>query len=70
MSHLADSVLKSWKTLNEFIDELREDQLKELIWWEVENKRRVDIVVRLHQRYAKLAAAREREELLAKCKLI
>ena len=66
MTHLADSVLKSWKTLNEFIGELREDQIKELIFWEIENKKRPDIVTRLHQRYTKLASDREREELLAK----
>lgn len=54
--------------MNEFIGELREDQLKELIWHEVENKKRPDIVMRLHQRYAKLAAEREREELLSKLK--
>jgi hypothetical protein len=66
MTHLADMVLRSWKTLNEFIGELREDQLKELIWWEIENKKRQDIVLRLHQRYAKLASEREREELLSK----
>lgn len=67
MSHLTDTVLKSWHTLNEFIGELREDQLKELIWHEVENGKREDIVERLHQRYAKLASARERTELLAMC---
>lgn len=63
---MIETILKSWKTLNEVIHELREDQLKELIWWEMENKKRKDIVERLHQRYAKLAAAREREELLSK----
>ena len=66
MTHLADMVLKSWKTLNELIGELREDQLKELIFWEVEHKKRPDIVTRLHQRYAALAANRERRELLDK----
>ena len=68
MTHISETVLKSWKTLNEVIDTLREDQIKELIFWEVEHKKREDIVVRLHQRYAKLAATREREELLEKLK--
>ena len=66
MSHLADSVLKSWHTLNEFIGKLREDQLKELIFHEMENGKRPDVVARLHQRFSKLASAREREELLSK----
>jgi hypothetical protein len=68
MTHTSETVLKSWKTLNEVIDTLREDQIKELIFWEVEHKKREDIVVRLHQRFNKLAAAREREELLAQIK--
>lgn len=66
MGNIADTVLKSWKTLNEVIETLREDQLKELIFWEIENKKRPDIVTRLHQRYAKLASARERQDLLEK----
>ena len=70
MTQLADTVLKSWKTLNEVIDELREDQIKELIFHEIENKRREDMVIRLHQRYNKLAAAREREELLSNCRMV
>lgn len=66
MTQMADEILKSWHTLNEVINTLREDQLKELIWWEVEHKKRQDVVVRLHQRYSKLAAQREREELILK----
>ncbi len=66
MTHLADTVLKSWHTLNELIGELREDQLKELIFHEMENGKRPDIVSRLHQRFSKLVSAREREELLSK----
>lgn len=67
MTHIADTILKSWHTLNKVIDDLREDQIKELIFHEVENKRREDIVIRLHQRYNKLASMREREELVAQC---
>ncbi len=70
MVHMADTVLKSWHTLNEFLGDLREDQIKELIYWELENKRREDVIERLHQRYSKLVASREREELLSQCKLI
>jgi hypothetical protein len=60
-------VLRSWHTLNEMIGELREDQLKELLQWEVSNKKRPDIVERLHQRYSTLVRDREREELLQQC---
>jgi hypothetical protein len=67
MSQIIDTVLKSWASVNECIPGLREDQLMELIQWEVKNKKRPDIVERLHQRYSKLVAAREREELLILC---
>jgi hypothetical protein len=68
MTTLAETVLRSWKTLNEVLNDLREDQLKELIFWELEHGKREDIVVRLHQRFNKLAVARERAELLAQIK--
>lgn len=68
MTMLAETVLRSWKTLNEVLNDLREDQLKELIFWELEHGKREDIVVRLHQRFNKLAVARERAELLAQIK--
>ena len=68
MTMLAETVLRSWKTLNEVLNDLREDQLKELIFWELDHGKREDIVVRLHQRFNKLAVARERAELLAQIK--
>ena len=70
MNTTPDVLLKSWAVLNQVIGSLREDQIKELIFWELEHKKRPDIVERLHQRFSKLVAAREREELLSKCKLI
>ena len=68
MTMLAETVLRSWKTLNEVLNDLREDQLKELIFWELEHGKREDIVVRLHQRFNKLAVARERAGVLAQIK--
>jgi hypothetical protein len=58
-----EQILRSWKTLNEFLTELREDQVKELMNLELNGKCREDIVERLHQRYTKLRMTRERVEL-------
>lgn len=58
-----ETILKSWKSLNEFLTEMREDQVKEMLEVELKTKCREDIVERLHQRYTKLRTARERLEL-------
>ena len=58
-----ETILKSWKSLNEFLTEMREDQVKEMLEMELKTKCREDIVERLHQRYTKLRTARERLEL-------
>jgi hypothetical protein len=68
MTTMHDTVLKSWKTLNELLPELREDQVRDLLNWELENGKRPDIVTRLHQRFSKLVGIREREELMARIK--
>ena len=61
-----EMILKSWHTLNEVLNELREDQVKSLLEYEMEYKCRSDIVWRLHQRFSKLRAVRERKELMCK----
>ena len=58
-------MLSSWKTLNKDLLNLREDQLKMLINFEVSTKKRPDMIARMHARYSKMQAARVRAELLA-----
>lgn len=60
---MIDLVLKNWRTLNETLATLREDQVKELLDYEMANRKRKDMITRLHQRYTMLRAARERKEL-------
>jgi len=58
-----EMILRSWKTLNEMMGELREDQLRDLIEIEQNHKGRKDVLLRLHQRYSMLRMKRERVEL-------
>ncbi len=58
------AMLSNWGKLNADIKELREDQLKSLINYEISTKARATFVERLHQRYCMLRDARERAELL------
>jgi hypothetical protein len=43
-----------------------EPEVKRLLEWEMANQRRLSIVKRLHQRFTRLRAARERAELMAR----
>lgn len=61
-----DMILRSWHTLNEILVTLREDQVKELLDHELQNKRRPDVAERLHQRLTKLRTTRERLEIKEK----
>ena len=58
-------VLHNWTSLQFSLTDLREDQVKELLDYELENSKRPSFVERLHQRYSVLRAARERAELLS-----
>lgn len=58
----------NWRTLNNILDTLTEAQVLEMLTEERSNKRRVSILIRLHQRYSSLRTARERLELLAEVK--
>lgn len=62
---LVIQMLDSWATLNKDVGKLREDQIKNLINYEVSTKRRAVMIDRLHQRFAKLRNQRERLELKA-----
>ena len=56
----------NWHDLNAILPLQSEEQVLRLLTEEVERRKRVSFIVRLHQRYTSLRAARERKELLAK----
>lgn len=59
-------VFESWKQMQAVLTTLTEEELRESINFEISTYGRVAIISRLHQRYAKLRAARERELLVRK----
>lgn len=63
MNELLIPMLASWKVLNQGLRNLREDQVKDLLDYEMMTTKRKDILVRLHQRYWKLRGQRELSEL-------
>lgn len=58
-------VLHNWTELQARLTDLREDQVKELLDYELETSQRPSFVERLHQRYNTLRVSRERAELLS-----
>ena len=54
----------NWRSLNNILDTLPEDEVLRLLIAERGSRRRVSILTRLHQRYCSLRAARERIEIL------
>jgi len=58
--------LTNWTTLNIMLHTLSEDRLRELLTYEVNNKKRKEFVIRLHRRQCTLRASRERAALLKK----
>lgn len=56
--------LRSWPTFNTTLSVLDEGVVKALMEHECANKRRVMFMERLHQRYTKLRAGRERITML------
>lgn len=60
----------NWRSLNNILDTLPEDEVLRLLNEERGTKRRVTILTRLHQRYCSLRAARERIEILGEAKAV
>lgn len=54
----------NWRSLNQKLNMLTEDEVLALLEDERQGARRVTFLERLHQRYTMLRAARERVELL------
>lgn len=58
----------NWRTLNENINSFSEEELKEMIYGELQDRKRSSILERLHQRFTVVRANRERLEILAQAK--
>ncbi len=54
----------NWRELNEVLNELDEQKVLTLLNEERAYRRRATVMIRLHQRYTILRAARERREIL------
>lgn len=54
----------TWRSLNDALSAMTEEQVKELLLEEMAGQRRIKMLERLHQRYNTLRVARERLELL------
>jgi len=54
----------NWRQIMERLHEMSEEELKKMIDEEWRLTRRKSILLRLHQRYTMVRAARERKELL------
>jgi hypothetical protein len=58
----------NWRSLNNTLATLTEDQVLSLMNEERIGKKRASMLTRLHQRYSSLRASRERIEILAEAK--
>jgi hypothetical protein len=54
----------NWREINKVLPDLDEDAVLRLLDEERKGEQRVTVLVRLHQRYTMLRAARERAEIL------
>jgi hypothetical protein len=54
----------NWREINKVLPDLDEDAVLRLLDAERKGEQRVTVLVRLHQRYTMLRAARERMEIL------
>jgi len=54
----------NWRDLNRILPTLDEDTVRRMLEDERRGEQRVTVLVRLHQRYTILRAARERTEIL------
>lgn len=55
----------TWRSLNDHITEMNEDEVLAMLTAERKGLRRVSMLQRLHQRYTALRTARERVEILS-----
>lgn len=61
------SALNSWRDLNVILKDLREDQVKQALDYEIASPvPRRQVIERLHERYNTLRVKRERKELMVR----
>lgn len=61
---LAEAVTPHWQHLTKVLPSLGEADVHRLICWELANRRNKAILTRLHQRWSRLRAERERKAML------
>ena len=54
----------NWREINKVLPDLDEDTIKKMLDEERVGEQRQSVLIRLHQRYTMLRAARERREIL------
>jgi hypothetical protein len=54
----------NWREINKVLPDLDEDTIKQMLDEERVGEQRQSVLIRLHQRYTMLRAARERTEIL------
>lgn len=59
-------VLNNWESCNNFLRDCTEEQAAQLLEMEKQGKRRVQYLLRIHARFNRERAKRERSELLQK----
>lgn len=64
---ISEMALKDWRSLNAVLSALSETQLVTMLAAERTGKKRLDIAVRIHQRYCQVRTARERGEVMRDC---
>jgi hypothetical protein len=68
MDDTLTATLKCWRTLNDQMYGMTEDDVKTMLDHEVATRKRVTFVERLHQRYCTLRTNRERMAIMEQCK--
>lgn len=64
MDIILQMALKDWRTLNQVITAMTEDQLNTALETEKSTTRRQTMMIRIHQRLSKLRIDRERKEII------
>lgn len=67
---ISEMALKDWRSLNNVLSALTETQLEKMLLVECAEKKRLDIAVRIHQRFCQVRTARERGDVMAQCEKV
>ena len=65
---MSDNALDTWVGLNKFIITAQEADCQKLLKLEIKLRKRKMFALRIHSRFNKIRAARERKEILASIK--